>query len=252
MKIGIISGHNIPNLIRDPEEIMVETPYGNVSVTISKIKQNEIFLINRHGKNSNIPPHKIDYRANIHACASCHVDCIISLFSVGSMKKNIQPGDFVIPHDFIDFTKSRQQSFFEDKRIHIDMTKPFCPSLRDLLIKSCTEIEIVNLHQEGVYLTTEGPRLETISEIKFFSNFADIVGMTLVPEVVLAREKGICYAPLSIVCNMAAGLQSKLTADEIFMIYKESEPIISKVLRSTILLIHGKKDCDCKNDLSKA
>jgi 5'-methylthioadenosine phosphorylase len=249
MKIGIISGYYINELINDSEKIMVETSFGDILIHFSKMKQNEIFLINRHGKNSNIPPHKINYRGNIQAFSLCHVECILSLGSVGSMKKNIKTGDFVVPHDFIDFTKSRQQSFFDDKRVHVDMTNPFCTSLRKLLIKSCLKMTDIDLHQKGTYLTTEGPRLETVSEINFFSKFADIVGMTLVPEVILAREKGICYTSLSVVTNMAAGLQISLTSDEILKIYNEKNSIISKIFRSTFSLIKKRKDCDCKKSL---
>jgi 5'-methylthioadenosine phosphorylase len=143
-------------------------------------------------------------------------------------------------------------TFFEDKRVHIDMTNPFCKSLRDLLILNSKKIQGLNVHEKGIYLTTEGPRLETVAEIKFLSNYADIVGMTLVPEIVLAKEKQICYASLCIVCNMAAGLQNKLITDEISTIYKEKEAAISKILQKTIESLKNKSNCDCKNDLLKA
>jgi len=252
MKIGIISGHSIPGLIKDPENIRVETPFGDTPVGISKLGRHTLFFINRHGEQSNLPPHKINYRGNIQAFASSHVECILSFGTVGSMKKNMQPGDIVAPSDFIDCTKSRQQTFFDNERIHVDMTDPFCPSLRTSLIKSCKNMKDITFHESGVYLATEGPRLETISEIKFFASYADIVGMTVVPEVVLAREKGMCYASLCVVCNMAAGLQSKLTADEIHLIYKKKEPIVSDILQMTVESIDEKRNCHCKSDLSKA
>ena len=252
MKIGIISGHRMPDLIKNSEKIIVETAFGDISVEVSKHGKNEIFFIDRHGEKSNLPPHKVNYLANMQAFSSSHVECILSLGTVGSMKKNIQPGAFVIPSDFIDFTKSRKQTFFDDERIHIDMTNPFCSSLRDLLIESCKNVQEVKIHENGVYLTTEGPRLETASEINFFSNFADIVGMTAAPEIVLAREKGMCYASICIVCNMATGLQKRLSADEISSIYKKNEPIVSKILQLTIDSINKKRSCNCKNDLSKA
>ena len=252
MKIGLISGHRIPNLIANPEKITIETSFGNIPVEVSKTGDHELFFICRHGEKSNLPPHKVNYLGNMQAFSSCHVECILAAGTVGSMNKDIKPGDFVIPNDFIDFTKSRQQTFFEDKRVHVDMTNPFCPSLRDSLITSCKKIKDVNFHEKGVYLTTEGPRLETISEIKLFSNFADIVSMTAVPEVVLAREKGICYASICVVCNMAAGLQNRLTADEISTMYKQKEPVISKILQLTIPSVDEKRDCSCKSDLFKA
>ena len=252
MKIGIISGHRIDGLIKNSEKLMVETSFGDITVEAAKMGGHNIFFINRHGKTSDLPPHKVNYLGNMQAFSSCHVECILAVGTVGSMNRNIKPGDFVIPNDFIDFTKSRQQTFFEDKRVHVDMTNPFCPSLRNSLIMSCKKIKDVNFHERGVYLTTEGPRLETVSEIKLFSTFADVVGMTSVPEVVLAREKGICYASLCVVCNMAAGFENRLTADEIAMIYKQKEPIVSKILQSTADSIDEKRNCNCKSDLFKA
>ncbi|UCD14223.1 MAG: MTAP family purine nucleoside phosphorylase [Thermoplasmatales archaeon] len=252
MKIGIISGHRISNLIKKPEKITVETAFGDISAEVSRMGKHALFFINRHGEKSDVPPHKVNYLGNIQAFASSHVECILSIGTVGSMKKGIQPRDFVIPHDFIDFTKSRQLTFFDSERVHVDMTNPYCPSLRDSLIKNCKKTRGVISHEKGVYLSTEGPRLETASEINFFSKFADIVGMTGVPEVVLAREKGICFASLCVVCNMATGLQNKLTAEEISLIYSEKKPVISKILQLTVDSIDEKRNCNCKNDLSKA
>jgi 5'-methylthioadenosine phosphorylase len=253
MKIGIISGHEIQNLIQNEETIKIETSYGDVTVQTAGLRNNEIFFINRHGENSNIPPHKINYLANIQALASCHIDCIFAIGSVGSLKKNIKPGDFVVPHDFIDFTKSRRYTFFDDKRVHVDMTDPYCSYLRNIMINIVKKTDSAKIFDKGVYLATEGPRLETAAEIGFFSKFADVVGMTGVPEVVLAREQGICYASLCVVCNMAAGLQSKLTADEIKTLYNEKEPVISKILKSTIESLDDKRrNCSCKDVLSKA
>lgn len=253
MKIGIISGHKIPNLLKNPEKIIVETLYGELQVEISKLDKHEVFFINRHGPKSSLPPHKVNYLGNIQAFASSHVDCILSISTVGSIKKSIHAGDFVIPHDFIDFTKSRPQTFYSDKRVHVDMTDPYCSSLRDMLIKSCKQIRNIRIHGSGIYLSTEGPRLETASEIQFFSKHADVVGMTGVPEVVLSRERGICYATLCVVCNMAAGLQKKLTTDEISKLYNRKQPVISKILRTTIESMDDKqKTCRCKKALDKA
>jgi 5'-methylthioadenosine phosphorylase len=252
MKIGIICGSGINSLIKDPEKIIIETDFGDISVEVSKMKKHDLFFINRHGEKSNIPPHKVNYLGNIQAFASSHVECILSIGTVGSMKKNIQPGDFVIPHDFIDFSKSRRQTFFDDKRVHVDMTNPYCSSLRDSLIKNCEKIHGFTFHKKGVYLTTEGPRLETASEIDYFSKFADIVGMTGAQEIVLSRERNICYVALCVVCNLATGLQNKLTADEISKIYTTRETTISKILQLTLDSIDEKRNCYCKNDLSKA
>jgi len=244
MKIGLISGHEIKGL-KKSQIIEVDTNYGRVSINAWKISQHDVFFIKRHGKESNLPPHKVNYRANIQALASCGVKRIIALNTVGSLNKNIKPGDLVIPHDFIDFTKNRDYTFYDDRRFHIDMSKPFCPELRVLIHENAKRIKKTGVHNEGVYLATEGPRLETVSEIKMFSNSADIVGMTLIPELVLARERGLCYASLCIVSNMAAGLQDMLKADDIIKTSRKLEPIISEIIVSTIKNMDDKIRCNC-------
>ena len=252
MKIGIISGHALPGLMKNSEHLQLETPYGDVQIEVATIASHTVFFIPRHSDSGNLPPHKVRYRANIQAFAVSHVDCILSLGTVGSMKKNIAPGDIVVPHDFLDFTKTRPYTFYDEKRVHVDMTNPFCPSLRDLLIQNINEIKKISSHTKGIYLTTEGPRLETTAEIQFFSKAADIVGMTVVPEVILAREKNICYASLCIVCNMATGLQEKLSAQEIKTLYREKEPVLTKILQMTIESIEKKQSCSCHHNLLKA
>jgi 5'-methylthioadenosine phosphorylase len=246
MKIGIVCGHNINHLFEEGEELSVDTGYGSVQILTSKIADHDVFFLNRHGKLSNLPPHKINYKANIEAFHVAHVDCVISIGTVGSMNKNISPGDFVIPHDFFDATKFRSASFFDDKRIHVDMTDPFCPNLRNKLIDICKENNEIIVHPNGVYVTTEGPRLETASEIRFYATVGEIVGMTLVPEVVLAREKGLCFASLCIVCNMAAGMQKNLAVDEIKKIFAEKESYLAQFLKKTITTLTIESDCKCK------
>jgi 5'-methylthioadenosine phosphorylase len=251
MNIGILCGHLLPDLIKHPEKISVETPYGTVPVFISALGSHELFFIPRHGEESNLPPHKINYRGNIQALAASHVSSIFSVSTVGSMKKQIQPGELVIPDDFLDITKSRPVTFYDDTRVHVDMTAPFCPQLRTSLLESCKAVR-TRYHDKGVYLATEGPRLETAAEIAFFSDGADIVGMTLVPEVVLAREKGICFTALCLVCNMAAGLQHRLPADDIARVYTKQEPTIAQILRRTIESLDEHGSCHCATDIAKA
>jgi 5'-methylthioadenosine phosphorylase len=252
MKIGILCGHQMPDLMKKPEKITVDTPYGTVILYASNLGNHEVFFISRHGEKSNLPPHRVNHLGNIHALAVSHVSCVFSVGTVGSMKQTIQPGDLVLPHDFIDMTKSRPMTFFDDRRVHVDMTEPFCPSLRDIILKSCKKLRETKVHDTGVYLVTEGPRLETAAEIKWYSTIADIVGMTLVPEVVLAHEKGMCFASLCLVCNMAAGLQKRLPADEIAAVYKKKQPTLSAILKLGIQSLDEKKPCDCSADIAKA
>ncbi len=251
MNIGILCGHLLPDLIKQGETLRVETPYGQIPVTVASLGNHAVFFIQRHGEGPGLPPHKVNYRGNIQALCASHVSCVLSVSTVGSMKKQIQPGELVIPHDFLDMTKSRPVTYFDDVRVHVDMTDPFCPDLRTSLLAACKTTP-TKYHERGVYLATEGPRLETAAEIRFFSSGADIVGMTLVPEVVLAREKGVCFAALCLVCNMAAGLQHRLPADDIARVFTKQEPTIAQVLRRTVESLDEHRSCHCSTDIVKA
>lgn len=251
MNIGIISGHLLPGLLKHPELITVETPYGLAFVQVVKLDQHTLFFVNRHGQDSSLPPHRINARANIAALAESHVKAIFSVGTVGAMKKSFAPGDLVVPSDFIDMTKARPATFFDESRVHVDMTDPFCLTLREALVKSAKAGK-THVHDKAVVLVTEGPRLETAAEIRLFREHADIVGMTLVPEVVLAREKGMCYASLCLVCNMAAGLQDRLTAQDIVDVYKEKEPVVSSIVLGALERLPATFECHCGASLAQA
>lgn len=252
MKIGVISGSEPPHLMNDSEKVSVDTVFGSVQIKISDIKGNQVFYINRHGDTANLPPHKVKYKANIQALTASHVDYIISIGTVGSLNKKMRPGHFVIPQDFIDITKRREYTFHDDKRVHIDMSHPFCNGLRNVVITQMKKNRDITLHEQGIYLVTEGPRLETPAEIRMYQSYADVVGMTLVPEVILARENGICYVSLCLVCNMAAGLQSGLPASEITQIFNQKATIISDLLKNIISTYRSTGSCICKTDFSTA
>jgi 5'-methylthioadenosine phosphorylase len=252
MKIGIISGHLLPGLMQRPESVSVETPYGPVMVRIGSLKGHSIFFVSRHGEDGSVPPHRLNARAMIAALAESHVDAVISVGTVGSLKKGIGPGAFVVPHDFIDMTRSRPVTFFDECRVHVDMSEPFCPVVRKTLLGACRAEVGVRVYGRGVCLVTEGPRLETAAEIRMFAPYADVVGMTLVPEVVLAREKGLCFASVLLVCNMAAGLQDRLTATEIVDVVKKQRPLVSSILRRTVEGLPASFSCGCVESLNQA
>ena len=239
MKIGLIGGTGIYEF--DGDGILVSTQYGNVELIYSLHDKNEIFFLPRHGKGHDMPPHRINYRANIQALKNAGVERIIAVSTVGSMKESIPAGSIFVPNDFVDFTK-RQSTFFDDEVVHVDMSQPFCHEVREAILNAAKKRGKVF---EGIYASTEGPRFETKAEIAMMSKFADVVGMTLVPEVVLARERGICYASLCIVSNMAAGLQKSLPADEIAAIYERMRKVVMGVVEDAIALIPEEKKCEC-------
>jgi len=208
MRFGIIGGTGFDSIGNDAEERIIDTPYGQVAVHVASLGGQEVAFIARHGRDHVIPPHLVNYRANVEALKSLGVTRVLASAAVGSLNAIMQPGDFVLPVQFIDFTRARQSTFYDGagEVRHIDVTVPYCPQLRDALQHAGAFLG-GDLHPAAVYVCTEGPRFETPAEIEMFRRLGgDIVGMTGVPEAPLAREAGICYAALAVVTNWAAGL----------------------------------------------
>jgi len=217
-KIAVIAGTGAGRLFQDMvKKEKLETHYGAVAVFSSDELDPAVPIILRHGANRRIPPHLVNYRANIDALAIMGVERIIAIGAVGSLRSSLRPGDIVFPDQFLDFTKSRTYTFADQASTgtgHADFTNPFCEELRKIGLSSASELEMA-VHPRAVYVCTEGPRYETAAEIRMFKMLGgDIVGMTCVPECILAGERGICYLHVSVVTNMAAGMQSDAIAHE--------------------------------------
>ena len=189
---------------------IVHTPYGEPSgpVTHGQICGKEIVFIPRHGYGHIIPPHKINYLANMWALKELGAEKILAIAAVGGISANLKPGQLVIPDQIIDYTHSRVATFFEEGLKHVthtDFTEPYCTDLREILIKVCKKEKIECVYN-GTYGATQGPRLETAAEInRLERDGCTIVGMTGMPEAALARELGVCYSTCAVVANHAAG-----------------------------------------------
>lgn len=211
-KVAIIGGTGLTSLngLEIISREIVQTPYGEPSGPLVKgvLSGNSVYFLPRHGSGHTIPPHKINYRANIWALKEAGIENVIAVNAVGGISDEMQAGVIVVPDQIIDYTWSRINTFFEDglkNVVHIDFTYPFCESLRSSIIKAAgtSHVDIVT---QGTYAATQGPRLESIAEIKRLENDGcHIVGMTCMPEASLAREKDLCYASISVVANLAAG-----------------------------------------------
>ncbi len=214
--IGVIGGSGLYALDDNEaaESVSIKTPYADEPVIIrkSKVAGNEVIFLARHGKNHGIPPHRINYRANLHAMAICGVNSIIAVNVVGGISQLMSPGSIVIPDQIIDYTWGREHTFFNtlDKpENHIDFSWPYDMALAKVLATSTLALGLPLKQGEvrGVYGCTQGPRLETAAEIMRMKNDGcDIVGMTAMPEAALARELDIAYASIALVVNWAAGL----------------------------------------------
>lgn len=208
MRFGIIGGTGLASLGPGTEPRLVETPYGAVGVDIVRLGNEEVAFIARHGREHTVPPHLVNYRANIAALKALGVTRVLASAAVGSLNHSLQPGEFALPTQFIDFTHGRQGTFFDGpgEVRHTDMSVPYCPMLREGLERAGRFLGRA-MHASVVYVCTQGPRFETPAEIEMFRRLGgDIVGMTGAPEAPLAREAGLCYATLAVVTNWAAGI----------------------------------------------
>ena len=222
-RLAIIGGtglDKIPDLEIIHREVS-HTPYGEPSaaLTYGRIGGNEVIFLPRHGSSHNIPPHRVNYRANLWALKRAGVDTVIGVAAVGGITKQMSPGKIVIPDQIIDYTYDRSHTLFENdltEVTHIDFTYPYCESLRQQLI-AAGEQTLEGLVYSGTYGAMQGPRLETMMEVKRLErDGCDLVGMTGMPEASLARELDLCYACCAVVANWAAGKSDQLiTMEEI-------------------------------------
>jgi 5'-methylthioadenosine phosphorylase len=219
LKYGIIGGTGLYEIAGEKARTMrLDTEFGPSTAAILKLAGEETAFIARHAPDHSLLPHEVNYRANIMALKQLGVERVLATATVGSLNDRFQPGDLVVLSQFLDFTKGRAYTLFEGKgrAVHVDMTEPYCPHLRDDLLKAGARMGEV-LHPAGTYVCTEGPRFETAAEVAMFRALGgDVVGMTGVPEVVLAREANMCYAGLAVATNWAPGIsQDRVSHEEV-------------------------------------
>ena len=210
--LGIIGGTGLTQLsnLEVTRQQVMRSPYGEPSgpLTFGRINGREVVFLARHGYGHSLPPHMVNYRANIWALHAANVTHVLSVASVGGIRSDLGPGVIGVPHQILDYTWGRKSTFFEgDERgvVHIDFTHPYCEELRLRCIEAA-RLAGQQVVEGGVYATTQGPRLETAAEIdRLERDGADMVGMTGMPEAALAREQGLCYATIAVVANYAAG-----------------------------------------------
>jgi 5'-methylthioadenosine phosphorylase len=257
--IGIIGGTGIydPELFSAKREIKVHTPYGEASdlVTIGEYLGVKAAFVPRHGRGHRIPPHKINNRANIWALQQLGVKRIIAPSAVGSLKEAFKPGDISIPDQFIDFTKNRQYTFYDGGQVcHVSLADPFCSELRNIAIDKIKKLKY-SLHSEGTYICVEGPRFSTRAESRFFRDVmkADIIGMTLVPEVNLAREAEICYVSIATITDYDVWANHPVSSAEIIEMLAKNVEKTKKLIAELVATIPAvRNNCSCSKTLEDA
>ncbi|NPA75619.1 MAG: S-methyl-5'-thioadenosine phosphorylase [Euryarchaeota archaeon] len=254
VRIGIIGGSGVYGVFEPVEKKGVKTPFGKPSgdVEIGTINGVEVAFIPRHGKGHFIPPHMVNYRANIYALHMLGVERVIGVSAVGSLQEDYKPGDIVIADQYIDFTKKREYTFYDGpKVVHVSMADPFCPELRRIFIDSGRFLGY-RTHERGTYVCIEGPRFSTRAESRMFRQYADIIGMTLVPEVQLARELEMCYVNVSTITDYDVWADEPVTTEEVMRVMKENEEKIKNLLQEALPKIPTERKCPCKNALKGA
>jgi len=241
--------------------LLVKTPFGEASpIHIFEQSSRRFGFLSRHGeKGYELTAPFVNYRANIYAAKTVGVKRILAWTGPGGVSKSLKPGDFVIPSDIIDFTKNRKFTFFENKGLGFIRQNPlFCPEMCDILQK--ISFDGFKLHKSRVYVCTEGPRLETKAEINLFKIIkGDMVGMTLVPEVFLAKELEICYSAVCYITNYAEGVKPlKYKKGELFegtLPAKEKSKVdrcvryFPEIIKSFLSLINDERKCPCKDSM---
>lgn len=239
--IAIIGGTGVGGfpLEGEPTEVSVRTHWGVADLRVGRLRGKAVVFLARHGSGHKVPPHRINYRANIAALKKVGVRAAFATTAVGSMREDLLPGELVLLSNLIDFTRDRTGKTFFDGGdapvVHSDLTHPYSDELRTLCLESAEELGIA-LRPGGVYICGDGPRYETAAEVKLFASWgADVAGMTAVPEVPLAREAGIHYAGISLVTNLGAGLsRGELTHAEVEEAMEAARPRLIALLVEAI------------------
>lgn len=254
-KIAIIGGSGLedPKFFKKIKEVKIKTPFGYPSspISVGNFFGRTVVFLSRHGKKHEFPPHKVPQKANIFALKKLGIERIIGIGAVGSLQKNFKPGDIVICDQFIDFTKKRDYTFYDKETVHVSLADPFCEELRKLFYKESKELKIP-VHPKGTYFCVEGPRFSTRAESRFFRNFADIIGMTLIPEATLTRELEICYLSLAAITDYDVYQPRPVNFEEIVKTMARNSENIKKLLKSAIPKIQEERTCPCKEALKNA
>ena len=238
-EIGIFGGSGLYKFFEDLPAGEAEGRWIDDKIFLAEYEGRKIAFLPRHGKTHTIPPHKIDYKANIAAFKKLGVKIIIAPSAVGSLQSNIKRGDFVICDDFVDRTKNRKDTFFDNKTVHISSADCYCEQLGKIAIGACKKNKI-RVHPNGTAVIIQGPRFSTKAESKWFTKMGwDVVNMTQYPEVVLAREAEICYLNISIVTDYDVGLVGQkginpVNIEEVIKVFNQNIDKVKKVILDII------------------
>lgn len=254
--VGIIGGSGVGAFFGASPRAShkVATAWGAPSGPIEehRVGSVRVLFLARHGPGHSIPPHRVNYRANIDALCSLGAEAILTLSSVGSLKEDLPPGTLVLPDQFVDFTKQRPTTFFDGGKVyHVSTADPFCPDLTTRVAEA-GRVAGHAITRGRTYVCVEGPRFSTRAESRFFRTLADVIGMTLVPEVTLARERARCYACLAMVTDFDVWAERPVDAAEIVRTMHENIARVKDVLDRLLPALAAPATCACARALDDA
>ncbi len=258
-KIAVVGGSGLYQIegLTDIEEVKVTTPFGKPSdaITVGKLEGASVAFLPRHGRGHTITPTEVPYRANIYALKALGVERIIAVNAVGSFKKELKPGDLVIPDQIIDRTRHREDTFFGGGIVvHIAFADPFCPDLNKILYDAAKKTK-AKVHQGGTYIAMEGPAFSTRAESKLYRSWgADVIGMTAIPEAKLAREAEICYGMVAGVTDYDSWQETSetLVVDEIVATLRQNIEAIKEIIKLAVAEVKEERTCQCASAMSIA
>jgi 5'-methylthioadenosine phosphorylase len=260
--VGVFGGSGFYSLMDEaPVEVAtVQTPYGPPSddITLGRIGGVRVAFLPRHGAQHHIPPHAINYRANLWAMAHLGVTRLIAPTAAGSLQPGIKPGDFVVCDQFVDRTYTREQTFFDGPRVvHISAADPYCPDLRARSVALGRELGIT-VHERGTVVVIEGPRFSTRAESRWYANQGwQVINMTQYPEVVLARELQMCYVNIALITDYDAGLEGvsgiePVSVAEVVEVMRANNERVRRLIEVLVPALTGGRTCPCPRALEGA
>jgi len=254
VRLAIIGGTGIDEMdcFAAAVPAAVETRFGSAEVLQTCIGGRDLIFLPRHGPAHSTPPAQINYRAQIAALRKMGADAVIGVCAVGSLRTDLSAGSLAVLRDFIDLTKRRQDTFFDSKDgpvVHTDFSQPYCPVVSAVLVQACSRVG-ASCEPAAVYVGVEGPRYETPAEIRLYASWGgDVIGMTNLPEVVLAREAGLCYGAIAVVTNLATGLSpTPLSHDEVRSAMAATADTLKQILLQAVAIVPERRDCSCRDN----
>ncbi|CAN5582658.1 S-methyl-5'-thioadenosine phosphorylase [soil metagenome] len=256
--VGVFGGSGFYSLLDDVEEVNVDTPFGDPSAAfaIGEVDGVRVAFLPRHGHKHQLPPHKINYRANLWAMRELGVTRIIGPCAAGSLKRDVKPGDFVVSDQLVDRTVGRKDTFYDGPQTtHIAFADPYCPELRVLAIDTGRDTGIT-IHERGTVVTIQGPRFSTRAESKWFQDAGwEVINMTQYPEAYLARELEICYVNVALITDYDVGVEGEsdaVTHEAVIEVFNANNSKLRDLLFSLIPKIPSERACPCATALEGA